>query len=261
MTNTSRYTLKIVWVLCSLALHATRVACFAGEAPKAMTECVIPSLWPVTGSPFLGADVPSWEKQIRRWTQRSACEKLALADWLVEAMTSEEAFRPAGYEWEPGTDDLSVPAGRAKWALELVLGVKLPGNVDRHASAEYLKKLRDEAHLTVEAYRQGVMASAADHEVSPEEFARLKRKYKGKIPGGPWANGSGLAWELTMDWLLLEWPPIGRKYEDLISIIGAKGGHEEDGASFTFDLFGAHAVTYRFVLQGGVIRSLRKTTW
>jgi hypothetical protein len=183
--------------------------------------------------------------------------KLALAESLLPYFESDLKCDARGYEWKPGTDDLSLPAGRTKWALELLLRVKLPGIVDKDASPEYLKKLREQAHLAVEAYRQGIIASAADHEVSPEEFTRLKRRYKGRIPGGPWADGAFGAWMLAMDHLLLAWPPIGRKYEDLVAIIGAKGRDEENGVTYTFS-GGPNAVRYRFIIQDGVIRSVTK---
>ena len=210
---------------------------------------------------YLPADVASCEEQLRAYARGSACEKLALAEYLLVFMTADEKCEAVGYEWKPGTDDLSRPAGRAKWALELLLRVKLPGTVDGNASPEYLRKLREAAHLAVEAYRQGIIASAADNGLSPEEFARLKRKYNGKIVRGPWENGSGDGWEQAMDALLLEWPPIGRKYEDLVSITGAKGRSEEHGVSYTFYADPNPRVSYRFIVRDGVIRSARKGTF
>ena len=283
MTAGNRYTLRIVCVLCSLALHAARFACWAAEAPKGAYASRRPWLRPVSWvEGYLVADVASFEREVGRYAGTSACEKVALAEYLVEFMASDEKCDAAGYEWKPGTDDLSLPAGRAKWALELILGVKLPGIVDRNASPEYLKKLREEAHLAIEAYRQGIIASAADHEVSPaeferlkgkyrqgiialgvesvawgEEFARLMRKYEAKIPAGSLAHTNA---ELAMDELLLEWPPIGRKYEDLASIIGVKGDPDEDGISYRFQQDSISMVMYTFILQDGVIRSVKKTT-
>jgi hypothetical protein len=147
--------------------------------------------------------------------------------------------------------------------LEVVLGVKLPGIVDRDTSQEESRKVREEARLAVEAYRQGVIASAADHEVPPAEFARLRHKYFGKIPWGPWPSKSGIhPAALGMDEFLLEWPPIGRKYEDLVSLIGAKGDVPRDpgqgGVSYTFD---GHGTAYRYslFLKDGVILSVRKS--
>jgi hypothetical protein len=199
--------------------------------------------------------------ELEKYVRGPACERLALGELLLNCMASDTKCDTRGYEWKPGTDDLSLPTGRTKWMLELVLGVKLPGIVDRNASPEYLKKLHEEARLAVEAYRQGIMALAADHEVPPQEFARLKRKYNGKIPGGPWAPESGLRpGDIGMNELLLEWPPVGRKYEDLVSIIGAKGHPEKNGVSYTFER-GPLAYRYLFVLQAGVIRSMVLTVF
>lgn len=262
MANANTCTLKVIGVLCSLVLPALRLACHAGEAraelPVARVPGVVPTVWPVSWMDgFLDSDVASWKKQIGDWAARSACEKLALAEWLAEAMTTKGKSDATGHEWKVGTDDLLLPAGRAKWALELVIGVKLPGFVTRNAPPEYIKKLSEDAHLVVEAYRQGIIVSAADHVVSPEEFALLRRKYKGRTLKWPCVRPDP---ELALDEFLLEWPPIGRKYEDLVSLIGAKGERCENGYSYTLEWKGGREVTYTFIVQDGMILSMKKNS-
>lgn len=256
MMNADACTIKAMCVLCALALAAPRSAACAGEpvkyGPPMRTLCAVSSM-----SSYLWGPVASCEEALSGYRGASACERLPVAEIVLDMMGTEEwKFDAEGYEWKPGSDDLSLPAGRAKWALELLLDVKLPGNVDRHASAQQLKTLREQARLVVEAYRQGIMDAAADHPVSPEAFARLKLKYRGKVLTGPWASGHP---ETEMDELLLGWPPIGRKYEDLVSIVGAKADKEADGVSYTFD-DPMREIKYTFVVQGGVIHSVRKTT-
>jgi hypothetical protein len=67
---------------------------------------------------YLVADVASFEREVGRYAGTSACEKVPLAEYLVEFMASDEKCDAAGYEWKAGTDDWSLPAGRSKWALE-----------------------------------------------------------------------------------------------------------------------------------------------
>ena len=266
MTSIAMSALKTVCVLYALTVDTPRFACCAGEPPKkpAPPGIAIPELRNLARlDPVLGADVVRWQEEIRAWSVTSVCEKLALAEWLLEVMTDTHECRSGSYEWSPGSDDLSLSGGRAKWALELVLRLKLPGIVDRDTSLAQRRAVREQARLAVKAYRQGAMASAADHEIPPERFAHLKRRYKGRIPGGPWPDESGVApGSLGMDEILFEWPPIGRRYEDLVSLIGAKGEHErtENEVSYTFEGFGV-SFKYIFTVQQGMIRSVRKSTF
>jgi len=257
MANADKPSLEIILMLCTLLMAAARGSCCGGESPRgALPDLRTPGLRGLGAADgLLRVPLASCARVLNRCDQGPACEKLALAEQLLTCMASDEKCDGRGYQWQPGTDDLSLPAGRAKWSIELLLGVKLPGAVDRSASPGYLKELRDAAHLAVEAYRQGIMALAADHEVSPDEFARLKRKYSGKVLRGPWAHGLP---EIEMDALLLEWPPVGRKYEDLVSIIGTKGREGRVGVSYTFSSAGSE-LNYTFVVRGGVIHTVRKT--
>ena len=118
------------------------------------------------------------------WKQARAFEKLALAEQLLGLFHSGRVCDNSGYEWSKGSDDLSLPSGRAKWGLENLLGVKIPGVIDRSTSNEEVDKIGAEAARLVEAYRSGILALAADHRPSPQEFADLKQKYMGKIV--PW---------------------------------------------------------------------------
>ncbi len=245
-------------VLCSLMFGGAPVAYCAAQAHKKvpLVAPAPPGLLALSGTTsYFGAEVPDWQRVVREWADASACERLALAEWLVEALGTVEPCGDSGeYVWTSGTDDLSLSAGRAKWSVEVILGVKLPGTVGRNASPEYIKNLREAGRLAVEAYRQGIMARAADHQGSPKEFGSLKRKYQGKMLTGPWAHQHP---ETEMDVFLLEWPPIGRRYEDLAAIIGAKGRQEKGRVFYTFDL-GPKELRYTFVLRDGIIRSVRK---
>ena len=151
---------------------------------------------------------------------------------------------------------MSLVACRAKWGLECILGMPLP-NVRSDPSPEELEALHAEAARLVEAYRSGIMALAADQAVSPEDFAGLKRKYRAKFVrrtrGGDFFDIQG------MEDLLGEWPPIGRKMEDFVSIIGAKGVSSESIAkgSVLYSFYRwAHGAEYYFIVRDGIIRSV-----
>lgn len=258
MTDAKTCSLAIVWVLCSVLFVGSNFAYCAGGLPKvAPLELEVGGLRGVSAVQGLVRSSLSYcESRLREYVRSPAFVKLALADHLVKWIGNDEECDARGYEWKPGTDDLSFFAGRAKWMLERLLAMKLPGVVDRSSSPEYLRSLREAARLAVEGYRQGIMALAEDYEIPPGEFARLKRKYKGRIPGGPWAEDSVIRpGEIGMDKFLLEWPPVGRQYEDLVSLIGVKGEPEENGVSYTFD-WGSTTHKYRFILRDGLIRSV-----
>jgi len=203
----------------------------------------------------------SCSDELKDWSRRTSCEKLAFAECLLACVPGAEDCPSEGYRWKRGTDDLSLPDAWTKWALTVVLGVKLRGVVDRGTTPEDIKRLRENARLAVEAFRQGVIASAADNELQPADFARLRQKYFGKIPWGPWPSDSGVdPRNLGMDDFLLEWPPIGRKYEDLVSLIGVKGRPTRDPTKrVVFYSFSCVPIEYRyyFVLRDGVICSVR----
>jgi hypothetical protein len=77
------------------------------------------------------------------WQKIRAFEKLALAEQIVSRATRAYGTycEATNYEWKEGTDDLSLPAGRAKWGLEHLLGVKLPGIISRTTQEEDRNRL------------------------------------------------------------------------------------------------------------------------
>ncbi|HUT33221.1 MAG TPA: hypothetical protein VNE39_07070 [Planctomycetota bacterium] len=206
------------------------------------------------------ASLADYDEAVARWCRCRAYEKLAVAEELLRDLASRESvISPAGAQKAEAGNDLSRVAGRAELALERLLGVALPGPRP-DSSAEDLAKVHAEASRLVEACRSGIMAGVADHPVPPQEFERLKRKYRGKIDTGifiaTWKNTQ------AMEDLLGEWPPIGRKMEDLVSIIGAKGEprKREDGTDVVRyiireDLNGAG---FSFGVQDGIIRSVSR---
>jgi hypothetical protein len=185
--------------------------------------------------------------------------KLTIAEWLLpELLIDERLAGPAGPEPTPGANDLSVVAGRAKWGLERILGVALP-DVRADSSPTELKELQREASRLLEAYRNGVIARAGEHRISPTALAELRQKYRGKITPrvGTEDDAEAMA---AMDKLLSEWSPIGRKMDDLVSIVGLRGDTDADYTNGTVVYnfrYAATVMLYRFDVRDGIIRAVR----
>ncbi len=256
MNHRKSLPVTLVLAVCSLALSGGRPASGAEKAPRRqrMPREGYYMVCTVNVAYFHRIAVGRCEEMLTLWTNSRACDKLAVAEVLLGTVMSEEEAPADGYQRQPGTDDLSVRAGRARWAIERLLRVKLPGVVDRTTSREELGRLHAEATAVVEAYRQGLIAAAADHEISPAHFARLKRQFRGKVDPETVRHDWNI---MAMDRLFAEWPPIGRKYDDLVSIIGLKGERQDYGVAYTFqgDWSGAW---YRIEIRDGVIWSVRK---
>jgi hypothetical protein len=248
-------TLSLACVLVSLALHVTRFPCYAVEPPEAAGAQQAKRVLNTEMGFLLHnlQSVAACEAELSQWANGRAYERLAIAEGLLASMTRNWKYDDPDYKWKPGTDDLSLPAGRAKWALEQLLHVKLSVVVDRSLSQDDLKKLHSEAACVVEAYRQGIMALAVDIEPPAERPAGLKRRDKAKIVPGTSRNA--LAYEEAMLDLLGEWPPIGRKYADLVSIIGAEAENQDYGLSYVFKGPRFAAEVYLSV-KDGIIHSL-----
>lgn len=270
MTRGNPVTVKIAWVLSSLAFVALggcrsgdEAAEGLGDGPKDAGSRPVRGIISVSDVPNLSrASLEDCEKRLARWSQGRDYEKLMIAEELLPLLTSEETCEDAAdHEPTRGGNDLSRVAGRAKWCLERTLGVSLP-NVRADSSPQELEKLREEATKLVEAYRSEIMARAQDQRVSPAAFAELKRKY----PVASVPDGSNNPWGCinAMENLLGEWPPIGRKYEDLASIIGVKAQRREDYAEgavvYRIDT-GHFGIAYFFIVRDGIIRSVRLFTF
>ena len=122
----------------------------------------------------------------------------------------------------------------------------------------------------MQAYRNGILALARDHELSAEQFAALKRRYAGKIDPGNHDKYAESTY--AMEDLLTEWPPVGRRFEQLVSIIGKKpqkwdfdaaaylvlpAGHTVKGSCYHYDIDHIEAGRrYVFVVVNGVIQSV-----
>jgi hypothetical protein len=197
--------------------------------------------------------VDSCEEVVSFWKEAQSFEKLALAQELLDNLESSEKCRIFRYKWTPGTDDMSRVAGRAKWALEQIIGVKL-ANVTPESSEEDLRRLRSDASRLLQAYRNGVLSVAGDGETSAEDLKKLKEKYAGRIKPG--ISLKAPEYSRAMHQLLLEWSPIGRRIADLADIIGAHGRRTEYGICYGFDT-GYGGVEYQFSVAGGKIMSVR----
>jgi len=239
-----------------LILHPEHSICFAAEPAKRPEPQ--PSrriLNTQIGHSFRRFSVSDCEHELAMWVKGRAYEKLAIADSLLFFMKSKEICRVDENERKPGTEDMSLPAGRVKWALERLLGAKLPFTVTKEPSQDELNKMYEVASCAVEAYRQGIMALTLDQAVSLEKLDNLRRRYLGKITPGFVEHPDRC--EQAMDDLFGEWPPIGRQYDDLLRIIAVRGENRAYGICYTFR-GGYRGSEFYLTVKDGVIRSVGK---
>jgi hypothetical protein len=222
--------------------------------PRAVLNCL-------SAPSFAHAGLDYCKERLAEWSRGRAYEKLMMAEEILPQVASTESVERAAPHQGPG-NDLSRVAGEAKWCLERLLGVTLP-DVRPDSSREEIQKLHDQAAQVIEAYRNGIMAAADDRPLSAEALEALRRKYRGKVV----PDVHNKAWECpaVMEALLGEWPPIGRRYEDLVYITGAKGETREwgpeGGILYQIDTGEHFAVDYWFIVRDGIIRAVLRSTY
>jgi hypothetical protein len=107
-----------------------------------------------------------------------------------------------------------------------------------------------------------MMALAADTPVPQERLEQLRRKYKGKVDDK--VAGKGDESRIAFDGFLGEWPPIGRKLDDLISVIGPSShpivkGRSPGESIVSYDLTCDIGTTlYRITARHGIIVSVTR---
>jgi len=198
------------------------------------------------------------DEEAMQWTLARPYEKLAASEAILSYLTSRTKLETTPELLRLQNDsDFSLQAGRAEWCIERLLGVELP-MVHASATAEDLERLHAEALQAARNYRTETIAHAAKQRIPPAEFARLKRKYRGKaVPIAPFVFHDFID---QMDNLLGEWPPTGRKYEDLVAITGAKAQgydrHAKGAVRYRLEVGASHEADFIFVVEDGVIQSV-----
>lgn len=226
----------------------------AADPPRAILEYL-------AAPAFAHASIETCDKDLAHWSRGRAYEKLMMAEEILPQIASVEAVEGAAPHEGKG-NDLSRVAGRAKWCLERLLHVALP-DVRPDSSDEEIQELHDQAVRLVEAYRNGIMAAAGDRPLSAAALEKLRRKYRGKIiPDG---TNEARKCPAAMEALLGEWPPIGRKYEELVYITGAEGekppSHPKDRVCYRIDTGEYFGVDYWFIVRDGIIRAVLRSTF
>jgi hypothetical protein len=193
-----------------------------------------------------------------QWPLARPYERLAAAEAVLPYLTSRAKLEtPPELLTLQSDGDFSLAAGRAEWCVERILGVELP-NVRADSTREQLERLHAEATQAVAAYRAETIAQATKLRIPPVEFARLKKKYREKaVHIAPFVFHD---FAEQMDKLLGEWPPIGRKYDDLVAITGAKAQgyerHAEGAVRYHLEVPGEYEVDFIFIVKDGVIQSV-----
>jgi len=203
------------------------------------------------------SSVASCQREILLWMQSRVYEKLALTEGLLDSMLSSgECPSTSGYTWVPDTDDISLVAGRAKWGLERVLGVTVPGVICKSTASSEQKMIHARAVRIVEAYRNGIAARNSDDLVTPGMLAELKKRYRERMASlsSPTSDS-----DEPMIMLLDEWCPIGRPYKDLVRIVGAEA--ESRAGRLCYSLGSEYTGSLFYLrVRDGIIRSMGRAS-
>ncbi len=167
-------------------------------------------------------DPESMRREVEAWKKGPLYQVASGAQYLLPFLLKWEFAEAGRYRWQEGQHNLNQVEGRAAFALEILLGIKLsiitPGSIQ-----EDRMKVHQEAKRAVENFLTLAMKTSAA--TKTEKIEVLKARYHGKIKAGK-RDGKGLEYHKTMYKLLLEWPPLGRKLSDLQEIIGDLGESE-----------------------------------
>jgi len=209
---------------------------------------------------FVSGETPdNLDEELAGWSRGHIHERLAAAEALLPLLVSKHVHGGTmDQEQVDARHNLSSTAGRAALCLEHILGISLPAVRVDPLDDEH-EGLRVEASRLVETYRERVMVHAAENRTSPKRFAELKSTYCGQIMpiGGPVSYDA----IKQMDSLLAEWSPIGRRYEDLVSIIGVKGTRAETyrpGAIRYRVESELRGIDYLVIVRDGIIVSVHR---
>ncbi|MEI6810292.1 MAG: hypothetical protein WCN95_16355 [bacterium] len=199
-------------------------------------------------------DLRECQKLVDLWKRALPYQKLGLAEELVSQLKNVGSSPLRGYDIsKDGGNDMTMVAGRAKWAFEQIMDVQL-ADLKRSTAIDSLVALQSNAVALVDARRSDLM-SEGSKEIKPG----LAEKYKGKIiPGISEASSGNTA--VMLD-LLAEWQPIGKRFEDLAAIIGSRGRNtkDKDVVMYAFE-DGSAGCAFQFSVKEGIITSV-KALW
>jgi len=276
----------------------------AAKQPEFPADQIVRTVWDTTATCSFNQWTPdTCKRMLQEWSSGRPYEKLAFAEGLLYRMRDKGPCENLeGYKWEQGTDDLSLPVARGKWALEHLLGVEFGRIVEgavppeeakherpnappesgmddlsqslarsqramehslglgfrrpvkRTISLEEVKRVHEQAVRFVEAYRRELIERSSRTPLPAWALGDLKLRYRDRFTVGyseKWDESAG-----AMVDLFDEWPPIGKKYEDLVSIVGSKAEPFWD-EHLCYKFVGGHSGSrYYFRVKEGVIRSM-----
>lgn len=153
----------------------------------------------------------------------------------------------------PTDHDLQIVAGRAAWLIEQTTGSTLP-TVSRESLGANRARIRSAAEQVVAAYKAGIMQAGQEYGTpSAERVRELTRLYLGQIKTGIW-DKEALVYQERFERVLAEWFPLGKRYADLVTIVGP-GETQDDEVEYRFD-DGITGNSYHLRLKDGVIVSV-----
>lgn len=149
--------------------------------------------------------------------------RLSYAPYFVELLEDGQERETLYYEWEDGTHDLRIVAGRAGWLLQEVYDIEVV-TIDSSTTAKARKQARDLARAQLDVYIACAMVQVELDSVG-RNIDGLKAEYQAKfLRELPHENstrfdmGAGKLFAALFD----DFFPLGKKLEDLERIVGRK---------------------------------------
>lgn len=168
--------------------------------------------------------------------------RLSAAELLLPMLLASDPVEVVDYEYERGTHDLSMLAGRAAWMIERLNDCELPP-VNRHGGYEALTDTHTIATAYASGYRKGLLAREAEC-ADPAAKQRLLLE----------RNPTPIVMNQQMTDFLRQWMPLGKPIRVLEEIMGEEK-HIADGVR-TY-VYGRHtACSFYFVIKDGIIEQV-----
>jgi len=170
----------------------------------------------------------------------SEARRIMVVDALVDMLADNKRLRLDGYVFRPGEPDLRVVAGRAEWFIDQVL--------PRETENSGLKMKE-----RIEMWKA---TAASRRTVTPQQVEVLRAEYGGKTHSGLVYTKAAESIR-NMERFLEDWFPYGKSLKEMEQILDVKLSVRDGEAVLLID-DGQAGLAYRFLLEAGTIRAVKK---
>ncbi len=173
-----------------------------------------------SGYLFWSKDAAKLQQIVETMRKKPLLYKVLAGPTFVNALTGDHPTPLDGFEWQEGKHDFNRYPGRAAWAMEELLGIKLP-TVTPKTTKKELAEIQKEAERLLREHTKKIMKESGEGKVG-RPTAEIKKLYHGKIVQSQ-DHEKSIAAGRVMAVMLDEWFPLGKKLSDLEEIVGYKG--------------------------------------